>query len=531
MKSTIRIGTRSSELALWQAHTVSDQLRHLGHDTEIVKIDSIGDEVLNKPLYELGTTGVFTKNLDIALLNERIDIAVHSLKDVPTQLPNGIVQAAVLKRGNYQDILVLKNNEEFFSNETATIATGSQRRKAQWLHRFPNHKITGLRGNVNTRLGKLESNDWDGAIFALAGLKRIGILPKAHIRLDWMLPAPAQGAVMVAALATDKEVLEICTALNDKDTEICVGLERAFLKKLEGGCSAPIGALAQIRNEELLFRGALFSLDGSKKIEFSKTVPVSHISDLAEFAAEFILDRGGKKLMRQIGQVEKKYSVFSTKNLSIVQSSELNKDIRVDMSDFITIRHQRIKPAELKKKLDHVIITSRNAVESLLDSSGGSKLDFKNIYCVGRRTKRLIEKRIGKVSHSANSARKLAELLVKELPDPQEFTFFCGDLRRDELPRILESHGHKVNEIMAYQTLLTPRALESDYRGILFYSPSGIESYLKENKPGDEVAFCIGGTTAAAAEKIFGTVVEAKSPSVEAVIQSVNHYFETHPGS
>src|SRR5210317_1630158 len=165
MKTVIRIGTRSSQLALWQAHTVSDQLVHLGHETEIVRIDSIGDEVLNKPLYELGTTGVFTRNLDIALLNGRIDIAVHSLKDVPTQLPKGIEQAAVLKRGNHQDILVLKNNEEFFSNPTATIATGSQRRKAQWLYRFPNHTITGLRGNVNTRLSKLRSNDWDGAIF------------------------------------------------------------------------------------------------------------------------------------------------------------------------------------------------------------------------------------------------------------------------------------------------------------------------------------------------------------------------------
>ena len=121
MKNVIRIGTRSSELALWQAYTVSDQLEHLGHETEIVKIDSIGDEVLNKPLYELGTTGVFTKNLDIALLNDKIDVAVHSLKDVPTQLPEGIVQAAVLRRGNHQDVLVLKENEEFFSNKKAQV--------------------------------------------------------------------------------------------------------------------------------------------------------------------------------------------------------------------------------------------------------------------------------------------------------------------------------------------------------------------------------------------------------------------------
>ena len=527
MKNSIRIGTRSSQLALWQAHTVSDQLQHLGHETEIVKIDSLGDEVLNKPLYELGTTGVFTRNLDIALLNGRIDIAVHSLKDVPTQLPEGIQQAAVLKRGNHQDILVLKNNEEFFSNPTATIATGSQRRRAQWLFRFPNHNISGLRGNVNTRLDKLRSNDWDGAIFALAGLKRIGILPKEHIRLDWMLPAPAQGAVMIATLSENKEILKVCEEINDKDTEICTELERRFLRRLEGGCSAPIGALAQIKDEQLTFKGALFSLDGKNKIEFSKTVPTSHVSDLAEFAADYILERGGKKLLRQIGQVQKKHRIFSTKHLSISQSSHLDKDIGIDMSDFITIRHQRIKPAELKKEMSRVILTSQNAVESLVDSAGGQNLSIGELYCVGRRTKRLIEKRIGKVSHVANSAQKLAGYLVEKYPEPQTFTFFCGDLRRDELPDILENKGHQVDEIISYTTLMTPNELKNSYEGILFFSPSGIQSYMQKNHPQTEVAFCIGATTAGEARKSFKTVIEAKSPSVESVIESVNRYFET----
>jgi len=525
MKNVIRIGTRSSELALWQAYTVSDQLEHLGHETEIVKIDSIGDEVLNKPLYELGTTGVFTKNLDIALLNDKIDVAVHSLKDVPTQLPEGIVQAAVLRRGNHQDVLVLKENEEFFSNKKAIIATGSQRRKAQWLHMYPNHEITGLRGNVNTRLDKLKTNDWDGAIFAIAGLKRIRVLPKKHIRLDWMLPAPAQGAVMIAALGKNEEILEICAELNDEETEICVGLEREFLKRLEGGCSAPIGALAQIKDDELTFKGALFSLDGQKKIDFSKKVPTSHISDVAEFAADFILERGGKRIMRQIGQVEKKYNIFSTKNVSIGQKSELNNDIRVEMSDFITIRHQRIKKSELKQIDDRVIITSQNAVQSLTDSVSGSDLNFDQVYCVGRRTKRLIEKNLGKVKHFTSSAEKLATYLNTEFTEPTSFTFFCGDRRRDELPELLKSHGHQVNEIMTYQTLLSPDALDNRYDGILFYSPSGVESYLTKNKPRNEVAFCIGSTTAEAAKKSFKMVLEAKSPSVEAVLQVVNDYF------
>ena len=180
------------------------------------------DETKNilKPLYELGIVGVFTRNLDIAMLKGDIDIAVHSLKDVPTVLPEGIVQAAVLERASYNDILVWKDNVEFLSSQTATIATGSLRRKAQWLNRSPDHTIVGLRGNVNTRLQKLNDNDWNGAIFAAAGLQRIKKLPKNHTNLSWMVPAPAQGVIMITALADDAEILEVCKQLNHKETEI-----------------------------------------------------------------------------------------------------------------------------------------------------------------------------------------------------------------------------------------------------------------------------------------------------------------------
>jgi len=522
----IRIGTRSSELALWQANTVSNQLNFLGYETEIVKIDSIGDAVLNKPLYHLGTTGVFTKNLDIALLNDQIDIAVHSLKDVPTVLPKGIVQAAVLKRGLYHDILVLKSDEEFFTQKSATIATGSLRRKAQWLYRYPHHTITGLRGNVNTRLKKLEQNDWDGAIFAMAGLKRIDVLPEKYLKLDWMIPAPAQGAVMIAALDKDKELLNVCAELNDRETEICVGIEREFLNKLEGGCSAPIGALAMIKDDELKFKGALFSTDGKQKIEFSKAVPVNHTTDLASFAAQYILDRGGKKLMRKTGEVEKAVNIFSTKNLSIAQKSILDPHIGTQMSDFITIRSNRIKPSMVKDPLDHVIFTSQNAVESILDNFMPSELQFKHIYCVGRRTKRLIERKIGKVTHVENSASALANFIVNH-PINGVITYFCGNKRRDELPQILSQNGMELQEIITYQTMLTPNELSKTYQGILFFSPSGIESYLKKNSVGEEVAFCIGGTTALEARKHFKTVVESQLPSVDGVLKAVNQYFKS----
>jgi len=159
MSKIIRIGTRDSELALWQAKTVQTQLENLGYETSLVPVKSTGDLVLDKPLYQLGITGIFTRTLDIAMLNHDIDIAVHSLKDVPTVLPNGIIQAAVIKRGNINDTLVFKNNEEFLSQKEAVIATGSLRRRAQWLNRYPTHTIVDLRGNMNSRMQKLQDND------------------------------------------------------------------------------------------------------------------------------------------------------------------------------------------------------------------------------------------------------------------------------------------------------------------------------------------------------------------------------------
>ena len=301
MSKTIRIGTRDSELALYQANIVKSQLEFLGHKTELVPVKSTGDIVLNKPLYELGITGIFTKTLDIAMLNNDIDIAVHSLKDVPTLLPKGIVQAAVIKRGNVRDTLVFKNNEEFLGEKNAVIATGSLRRRAQWLNRYPTHTIENLRGNVNSRLQKLENNEhWNAAIFAAAGLGRIGLRPENAINLNWMIPAPAQGAIMITALEEDKDIIEICLELNHEETEICTNIEREFLNKLEGGCTAPIGALAFIKDEEITFEGVLLSADGSKKIEVKRTEKLGHHHDLANFCANYIIERGGKRLMDTI---------------------------------------------------------------------------------------------------------------------------------------------------------------------------------------------------------------------------------------
>ncbi|AZJ32007.1 hydroxymethylbilane synthase [Tenacibaculum mesophilum] len=525
MQKIIRIGTRDSQLAMWQARKVQKLLEELGHQTQLIPVKATGDLVLDKPLYELGITGIFTKNLDIAMLNDDIDIAVHSMKDVPTVLPEGIIQAAVLKRANYNDILLLKDNEEFMAQPNGVVATGSLRRKAQWLNRYPTHKVEGLRGNVNTRLQKLESNDWNGAIFAAAGLERVGLRPKGAVNLSWMIPAPAQGAIMVTALDENQEIKEICANLNDKDTEICTGIEREFLNRLEGGCTAPIGALAFIneKEEEINFKGVLLSRDGKKKIEVSKKVKVGKHKYIAKDCANYVIDKGGKLIMMEDEGIEKQFSIYSTKKLSEAQKKLLPTSMNVQDSDFIKIRFNRIAPKVVKEEIENVIITSKNGVEALLNSFTSDELQFKNIYCVGRRTKKLIEQRIGKVTHSERNAKKLSDYLSKELKG-QEVTYFCSNVRLDTLPLILKAKGITVNEVEAYKTTYSPAKVNEKVNGVLFYSPSTVESYMEKNTA-DKIAFCIGDSTANEAKKHFKEVQIAKLPTVESVLELVNLHF------
>lgn len=301
MNKIIRIGTRDSELALWQANTVSKKLNDLGYKTEIIAVKADGDIILDKPLYELGITGIFTKTLDVAMITGKVDIAVHSMKDVPTALPVGIVQAAVLKRANVLDILVHKGSTDFLETN-ATIASGSLRRKAQWLNKYPNHTVEDLRGNVNTRMQKLKENSWNAAIFAAAGLERINLKPTEFVNLDWMVPAPAQGAMMVVAMENDNYVLDALAELNDIETEICTHIERQFLRTLEGGCTAPIGALATYNEDEdtIVFKGNLLSIDGKQKFEIEKNVPINEWKKLGFFAAKEILENGGAALMTEL---------------------------------------------------------------------------------------------------------------------------------------------------------------------------------------------------------------------------------------
>jgi len=301
-RSKIRIGTRESELATWQAGRVSDALQELGYDTELVFVKSEGDLDLKTPIREMGGKGVFTKTLDRAQLSGKVDIAVLSFKDLPTENPLPLKVGAVLERADPRDTLVAPDGIDFLrdSNYEAIIATGSNRRRAQWAHRYPQHRFVNLRGNVNTRLEKVANNDWDGAIFAAAGLERIRLGHHISQYLDWMVSAAAQGAMAVMIREDDSEMEGIVLHLEDHDAALCSGLERDFLHDMEAGCSAPVGAYAFIEDQKLHFKAIAMTLDGTEQYYFEKVTPADKADGLGHEAAKELLSQGAQKVIDEM---------------------------------------------------------------------------------------------------------------------------------------------------------------------------------------------------------------------------------------
>ena len=293
----IKIGTRKSKLALWQANHVSKQLQAEGYKTELVYILSEGDKVLDTPLPLMGGKGVFTKALDDALLNREIDIAVHSFKDMPTVLPKGIALGAILERENPADVIVCRNGIDFLNKEAAIIATSSNRRKSQWLQRYPNHQIVDIRGNVDTRIQKLKKSNWDAAIFAAAGLIRLELEHEIAQSLDWMLHAPAQGAVAVVYSEGNKAIFNAVQYLNHIETAVCTLAERDFLNELSGGCSAAVGAEVHIEEEEIHFHGIVMDTEGKEKIEIELSKSLKQAKVIGREAAQLALAQGADELI------------------------------------------------------------------------------------------------------------------------------------------------------------------------------------------------------------------------------------------
>lgn len=297
----LNLGTRKSKLALWQSHLVQNLLSELNVETNLIEIVSEGDKVLDTPLPLMGGKGVFTKALDDALLEGEIDFAVHSLKDVPTVLPEGIVMAAILSRASWEDVLVVRNNLDFLNEDREMIiATSSNRRQSQWLRKYPNSKMVDIRGNVQTRIKKLRESNWDAAIFAAAGLERMDLHHEIAMRLDWMLPAPGQGAIAIVCRDNDKDVFDVLHQLHDKETALCVNTERQYLNALNGGCTAPIGAYVQIKDDKVLFDSVLMDPLAKQEIRIQLEGDLTETPNLGLEASKIALEKGAREILDKL---------------------------------------------------------------------------------------------------------------------------------------------------------------------------------------------------------------------------------------
>jgi hydroxymethylbilane synthase len=306
LKQKIIIGSRGSELAIWQAKFVKSELekRKKNVSIEIKIIKTKGDKILDVALSKIGDRSLFTKELEIELLNKKIDLAVHSLKDLQTQIPKGLKLTAVTKRHNVQDVLISRKKGTTIFNlpENATVATGSLRRRCQLLHLRPDLNIVELRGNVPSRIRKFLESDWDAIILARAGVERLELNKhiSSIIKTDDVLPAVGQGALGIETRADNKIVNEIVKSIHHENTYTAVLAERALLKTLEGGCQVPIGAFAEVKSNGLHIDALVGSLDGTityrKKIRGSKTNP----ENLGKKLANDLLKAGAKTILKEI---------------------------------------------------------------------------------------------------------------------------------------------------------------------------------------------------------------------------------------
>ena len=288
----LKIGTRGSDLARFQANLVKQKLAEIGLESQIVIIRTKGDEIQNRSLQSLGT-GIFTKALDDALINGTIDVAIHSMKDVPTVLFPSLCEFAVLERGDDGDVLVVNDPSSHL------VATGSIRRKAQWLRRYPKDVVADLRGKGETRIEKVKRSNWKGGIFAKAGLVRLNrhLDLDESMDLDWMIPAPAQGAIVVIGRSGERTLQERVYQLNHHESSLAVAIERTFLNTLEGGCAAPIGARAVVSGNHVKFVGCLTAPDGQKEARIERE-SMDGSPELGAMWADQLLDEGGREIMR-----------------------------------------------------------------------------------------------------------------------------------------------------------------------------------------------------------------------------------------
>ena len=308
-KNKLVIATRGSMLALWQANHIKDSIeqKHPGVEVELLKIKTTGDKILDVPLAQVGGKGLFVKEIEEALLEGRADLAVHSLKDVPTELPEGLGLSAITRREDARDALISHEDRTIMTlPQGARIGSSSLRRQCQLLKVRPDFNIISLRGNLDTRIKKVEAGEFDAIILAAAGMRRLGWQDRIseYISSDILLPAIAQGALGIETRDNDGETNEMISFLNHGESEAAVKAERALLKRLEGGCQVPIAAYGEIDGSTILLRGLVGSLDGKTLITDKMTGDFSEAESLGIALAESLLGKGAGEILEEVYKME-----------------------------------------------------------------------------------------------------------------------------------------------------------------------------------------------------------------------------------
>ena len=303
----LRIGTRGSQLALYQANWVKEKFvqTHPHLKVTLITIKTTGDKIQDAPLAKIGGKGLFVKEIEEALIQERIDLAVHSIKDVPTELPESLHLSAITKREDPRDVFISKDGTQLRDlPQRAKIGTSSLRRQAQLLHFRGDFELIPLRGNLDTRLKKLERMNLDGIVLAMAGVKRLGFEARITevIPIEISLPAIGQGALGIETRKGDKEVEERIHFLNDPESAIAISAERAFLKRLGGGCQVPIAAFARMVDSNLRIDGLVGTIDGKRLVKHHLEGPAEEAESLGNELAEILLGKGAKEILEEVYQ-------------------------------------------------------------------------------------------------------------------------------------------------------------------------------------------------------------------------------------
>jgi len=568
MKQTIRIGTRGSQLALYQANIVKEELesKYPEYSFQIVVIKTKGDKILDVPLSKIGDKGLFTKELEVAMFDNEIDMAVHSLKDLPTRFPEGVVLGAVLKRGEVRDALI-STKKRTLKDLTAddVIATSSLRRKAQLLRINKDFKIVEIRGNVNTRIRKMEEGFCTVMVMAGAGLQRLGMenYISELIDPDLVIPACSQGAIAIEIRENDPLIANIVSAINDDKTMIATEAERAFLRTLEGGCQIPVGSYSRINQGKFEITGFISSINGEEFLTDRIEGPVGRAVELSVQLAESLLGKGGKEILKAI-RLEDPFAIkeglpLKGKILVSTRAPEAG-DTLPDLlaaqgATLFSLPMIEIKPATLKPadncivnnlgSYDWLFFTSRNGVANffkhLIDLTGSSELPSAlRVAVVGAKTASELEYYgysaafTGKKHGSAEMASEFCEVIQ---PKNLKILLSLGNLADDTLKNRFNA-DNLVDRINVYETceprqvdpLVIKRISDGAYDLILFTSPSTFNHFIALvdiNLMGQLKIASIGTTTSKAIREAgFEPLLTADMSNTEGLTASIIKYFQ-----